>query len=210
MSAQQATSKCISALAESSWLRHQTQYHCNFATDEKDRFFLTAQYLEKVAQNQSFDTAARAKWGQPLWCATQTEQARLPVTWELESDTMWTLHVVSVLFFYKRKEIMVHSANSVYCDTECCRAVLHCLAVLHHSQNHLEKAQYIITALRFMYFVWIRRSVSLKPVFEVVVWTAVSHGFLPARSRGICRSLLEHRKHWCVLSHMPHMSLWRC
>ncbi len=51
---------------------------------------------------------------------------------------------------------------------------------------------------------------SLKPVFGLLVWTAVSHGFLLARSRGIGRFLLEDRKHWSVVSHMPHVSLGRC
>lgn len=82
-------------------------------------------------------------------------------------------------------------------DTQCCII----------APPKLKKAKYIITGLRFVYIVWIHRSASLKPVFELVVWTAVSHGFLPARSRGIWRFLLEHRKHWCVVSHMPHMSL---
>ncbi|KAI3364536.1 hypothetical protein L3Q82_011320, partial [Scortum barcoo] len=44
-------------------------------------------------------------------------------------------------------------------------------------------------------------------VLGLVVWTAVSHGFLPARSRGIGRCLLEDRKLWSVVSHMPHVSL---
>lgn len=40
----------------------------------------------------------------------------------------------------------------------------------------------------------------LSNFLGMVVWTAASHGFLLARSRGC--SLLEHRKRWCVVSHM--------
>lgn len=61
VAAQQATSKCSSALVESSWIRHQTCYHCNFAADEKDRIFLSAWYLEKVFPNQGFDMVLGAK-----------------------------------------------------------------------------------------------------------------------------------------------------
>lgn len=59
---------------------------------------------------------------------------------------------------------------------------------------------------KYIYSVWFTGSPLLlfSDSLGLVVWTAASHGFLLARSRGC--SLLEHRKRRCVVSHVPHMS----
>lgn len=119
--AQQATSKCSSILAESSWLRHQTWYHCNFTTDEKDRIFLTA-YLEKVSQNRAFDTALSTKWGQPLWYVTQSEnrlvyQSHVTVL-QVTPNKKKSMKALSLLSYWLiiSLEIMVHTVHWVlYC-----------------------------------------------------------------------------------------------
>lgn len=159
-----------------------------------------------MAEQQGASKCSRAS-SERSWLRHQTLERRHFVTDEKGRIYIWAISEQSflksknsensVLLWHNNRslialEIMVHTASGapVGLLNEISRLISYAPAKIRKKKSS----------------VWFTSSplLLLSNSLGLVVWTAASHGFLLARSRGC--SLLEHRKRWCVVSHMPRMS----